>query len=168
MSSVIQRYTRATATSNLRDDAHHHQTEVLAAAALSGGVGTMLFRAKYAGDASTIPALRERWREIVISKAALRNWPGDISPAKVARLSLDFWLLDVCESCTGRAYEPLAGIPSVLGDTPCRACSGSGRRPLVAPHRLLRFVEDMLEALDAAAQHAAGQMMRRLASEMDL
>ena len=59
--NVIEKDTRATSASNLRDDAHHHQTEVLAAAALSGGIGTLLFRAKWGGDASTIPARRERW-----------------------------------------------------------------------------------------------------------
>lgn len=168
MSSVIARYTRAIAASNLRDSPLHHQTEVLAAAALSGGIGTLLFRAKYAGDVTAIPRLHEAWRDIVVTKAGLRNWPADISPTKVARLSLDHWLLDVCESCTGRAYEPLAGIPSVLSDNPCRACSGSGKRPLVAQHKLQRVIEDMLESLDAMAADAAGAMMRRLASDMDL
>lgn len=114
-----------------------------------------------------IPRLHEAWRDMVVTKAGLRNWPAHVSAEKVARLSLAFWLNDVCPACTGRCFEPLAGIPSVLSNTPCRACSGSGKRPLVAPHRLLRFIQDMVEVLDAAAQHAAGEMMRRLASEMD-
>jgi hypothetical protein len=166
--NVIEKDTRATSASNLRDDAHHHQTEVLAAAALSGGIGTLLFRAKWGGDASTIPARRERWREIVVSKAAHRNWPADVCPAKVARLSLDFWLCDVCEACSGRLHDPLAGIPSVLGDIPCRSCAGSGKRSLVAQHKMQRWIENMIDAMDASAHHAAGQMMKRLASDMDL
>ena len=168
MSSVIQKYTRALGSSNLRDDAHHHSTEVLAAAALCRDLGTKLFRVKYAADATSYPALLEAWREVVIGKAAHRTWPADVSPAKVARLSLDHWLNDVCSACTGRGYEPVRGKASTMSDVPCRACAGGGKRAVLAKHNLVHLVEDMLEALDAIAAHAAGQTMKRLASEMDL
>ena len=46
----------ALGSANLKDDAHHHATEVLAAAALSRDLGTKLFRVKYAGDATSYPA----------------------------------------------------------------------------------------------------------------
>jgi hypothetical protein len=168
VSSVIQKYTRALGSSNLRDDAHHHSTEVLAAAALCRDLGTKLFRVKYAGDATTYPALLESWREIVITKASHRRWPADASPAKIARLSLDHWLNDVCPACTGRAYEPVKGVASVLSDAACRACVGTGRRAVIAKHNIEQLVVDMVEALDAMAAHAAGQTMKRLANDMEL
>ncbi len=166
--NVIQKYTRSITTSNLRDDAHHHHTEVLAAAALCRDLGTKLFRVKYASDATSYPALLEAWREIVIGKAATRSWPADVSPAKMARLSLDHWLNDVCPACTGRAYEPVRGAPSVMSDVLCRTCRGTGRRAVKAKHNELKYVEQMVEALDAISAHAAGQTMKRLAADMDL
>ena len=166
--NVIQKYTRALGSSNLRDDSHHHSTEVLAAAALCRDLGTKLFRVKYASDASSYPALLEAWREVVIGKAAMRTWPADVSPAKVARLSLDHWLNDVCLACTGRCYEPVRGKVSTMSDVACRACAGSGKRAVYAKHNLVHLVEDMVEALDAISAHAAGQTMKRLASQMEL
>ena len=166
--NVIQKYTSALGSSNLRDDAHHHSTEVLAAAALCRDLGTKLFRVKYAGDATSYPALLDAWREIVKSKAGHRTWPADVSPAKVARLSLDHWLNDVCPACTGRAYEPVRGQTTVLSDIACRACAGTGTRAVQAQHKMLHLVEDMVEALNAMAAHAAGQTMKRLAAEMSL
>lgn len=168
MSSVIQKYTRAIGSSNLRDDAQHHQTEVLAAASLCRDLGTKLFRVKFAGDATSYPALLEAWREIVIGKAALRTWPADVSPSKVARLSLDHWLNDVCPACTGRGYEMVRGQPTVLSDVACRACAGQATRAVQVQHKLQHLVEDMVEALNAMSAHAAGQTMRRLANEMEL
>ncbi len=166
--NVIQKYTSALGSSNLRDDAHHHSTEVLAAAALCRDLGTKLFRVKYAGDATSYPALLDAWREIVKSKAGHRTWPADVSPAKVARLSLDHWLNDVCPACTGRAYEPVRGQTTVMSDIACRACAGSGTRAVQAQHKMLHLVEDMVEALNAMAAHAAGQTMKRLAADMSL
>ena len=51
--NVIEKYTSALGSSNLCDDAHHHSTEVLAAAALCRDLGTKLFRVTYAGDATS-------------------------------------------------------------------------------------------------------------------
>lgn len=168
MATVIQKYARAIGSSNLQDDQFHHNTEVLAAAALCRDLGTKLFRVKYANDATTYQALLEDWREIVAKKAVLRAWPADVSPRKIARLSLNHWLNDVCQACTGRGYDAVKGVPTVLSDIPCRACGGTARRAVQAKHNLIQYVEDMVEVLDAMSAHAAGQTMKRLASEMDL
>ena len=153
-------------TENLRDDSHHHSTEVLAAAALCRDLGTKLFRVKYAGDATSYPALLDAWREIVKSKAGHRTWPADVSPAKVARLSLDHWQNDVCPACTGRAYEPVRGQTTVMSDIACRVCAGSGTRAVQAQHNMQHLVQDMVEPLNAMAAHAAGQTMKRLVADM--
>ncbi len=164
---VIQKYSHAIGSSNLRDDAHHHATEVLHAAAWSGELGSKLFRVKYANDVTTYPALLEAWRDIVKSKAVLRHWPADISPSKIARLSLNHWLNDVCPSCTGRGYQPVAGVPSVMSDIACKQCAGTAKRSIEAKHSLMDYVTAMAEVLDEMSARAAGEMMRKLANEMD-
>lgn len=123
----------------------------------------------YAGllERTSYPALLDAWIEIVSGKAALRTWPADVSPKKVARLSLDHWLNDVCPACSGRCYETVRGQPTVLSDFACRACAGQGTRAVQVQHKLQRLVEDMVEALNAMTAHAAGQTMKRLSRELD-
>lgn len=74
----------------------------------------------------------------------------------------------MCPACTGRGYEPVRGQTTVMSDTACRVCAGSGTRAVQAQHKLVHLVEDMVEALNAMAAHAAGQTMKRLADDMGL
>src|SRR5450830_1703335 len=130
---VIEKYTRAVNSSNLKDDEHHHATEVLAAAALcETRLATKLFRVKYAADASSYAALLAEWTEIVTFKSLLRTWPIDVSPKKVARLSLDHWLNDVCPACFATGFMSVPGHISMLSDLPCKACNGTAKRPVQA------------------------------------
>ena len=165
---VIQRYTRALASSNLRDDAYHHSTEVLVAAALSDELGTSLFRVKFGNDLSGYAALQKKWLQVVKSKAENRRWPDAVDAKSVALAALEYWLNDVCPECTGRAFETIRNVPSVLSDSECRSCLGTGRRELHASAHEQRFIEDMVDSLDARTKQAAGLMMKRLSSAMDL
>jgi hypothetical protein len=165
VSSLIQKYIWPLGSSNLRDDAQYHSTELLAAAALCRDLGTKLFHLKFAGDATTSPSLLEIWRETVIMKAQHRCWPADMSSAKIGRPSLHHWLNDVGADCTGRAYEPVKGVASSLSDVECRTCVGVSRRPVVATHSIEQLVDDMVDSPDAMAAHARGRTMKRLACE---
>jgi len=194
---IEKSYARATVSSNLKDDEFHHDHEKLAAVALSGvGEGNwpyanLLLRVKYAGDASSYNTLAEEWRAHVKIKAALRGWPITVSASKVARLSLDHWLNDVCPACSGRAHLPLMNLPNVLSDDPCPACSGTGTRPIdlhpaaiakhgylasgapacawwptVRPALLVNYIKDMVELLQTMTIRAGGEAIRKLADEM--
>jgi hypothetical protein len=55
-----------------------------------------------------------------------------------------------------------------MSDIACRVCAGCGTRAVQAQHKLQQLIEDMVEALNAMAAHAAGQTMRRLAADMEL
>lgn len=55
-----------------------------------------------------------------------------------------------------------------MSDIACRASAGSGTRAVQAQHKMLRLVEDMIEALNAMATQAAGLTIRRLSADMDL
>lgn len=166
---VIEKYTRAVTSSNLKDDDQHHSTEVLAAAALcQSRLGTKLFRVKYASDATTYASLLDDWIEIVTFKSLLRGWPADVKPRKIARLSLDYWLNDVCPVCTGTGYQTVPNVPKVLSDVQCKACNGTAKRPLHVKHNLTVFVQDMVEALEVMTIEAGDETMRKLARKMEL
>jgi hypothetical protein len=164
---IIESYSRATQSSNLRDDEHHHQTEKLAAVALSSELGAKLFRVKYGNDATSYHALLAAWKDKVEKKAGLRHWPKHITAHKVAEMSLRHWLNDVCEPCSGKGFEVIPGSP-MLSDAPCKACKGDGKRALVCEENWRDFITDMIEDLDEMARGAASNAMKRLANDMDI
>ncbi len=172
---IIQRYSRAATSSNLRDDEHNHQTEILAAAALASmhigcELGTKLFRVKYSNDASSYPNLLSEWCDIVKSKSRTRNWPEEISHSKIAKESLNYWLNDQCIMCGGHGHQEVENVPQVLKDDPCAACDGSGRRALGVDvaHNRIEYVEQMVELLEKMIIHAGGETMRKLSDEMSI
>lgn len=166
--NIIQQYASAIRSGNLKDDAQHHSTEVLAAAALASTIGSKLFRVKYAADATTYQALLTEWHAIVQSKAAHRGWPEAISRSQIARLSLNYWLNDLCDACGGFGVEMVRDVPNVRSDIACKVCHGSAKRPLKGNQDTIKYTTEMVESLDAITRHAAGQVMRKLASDMDL
>ena len=163
-----QQYSRATYSSNLRSDKHHSDVDKLAAVALSSELGTFLFRVKYANDATTYPALLLKWQEIVGKKALRRHWPKHITARKVATASLDYWLNDVCQACSGRCFEPLANTQTVLSDVACRTCQGRGKKPLVCEANWRDFILQLVDELEDLARSAAGAAMRKLAVDMHI
>lgn len=170
---MIQRYSRATQSSNLMDDAQHHQTEPLAAVALSDvgidGIGNLLFRVKYANDGTSYNDLLAKWTAIVEKKAINRKWPSHITAKTVAALSLDHFLNDVCPGCTGKGHMPIAGASRpILSDDPCPVCDGKGTLEPQCDKRLLDYVRDMVESLNETTRHAAGTAMKKLADDMQL
>ena len=164
---LAQQYSRAAHSSNLKCDKHHTDTDKLAAVALSGELGTLLFRTRYANDHTSVKTLHIKWSEIVAKKASMRQWPKHVAAHKVAALSLDHWLNDVCPVCSGKCYEPLANVPTVLSDTQCKACKGQGKRPLICDQRERDYIGHMVDELNDLAHSAAQNAMRKLASEID-
>lgn len=166
--AFVEAYTRAVGSSNLKCDEYHSDTDKLAAAALSGDLGSLIFRVKYANDASSYSALLNQWCDMVKIKAALRGWPIDISVSQVAKLSLNHFLNDICEHCGGKGYQAVSGVPQVMSDIPCKCCSGSGTKKVAAKKDILQYVEDMAESLADLSRTSAQTAMRKLSSEMNL
>lgn len=165
---IVESYSRATQSSNLQDDQFHHTTEKLAAVALSSTLGSLLFRVKYANDATSYARLLSDWVDIVVLKAAIRNWPTEISPKKIARLSLEYWFNDLCQTCGGKGYPAIENVPNVLSDKQCKACDGTGKRAVTAKHNLIDYVTDMVETLEEMTRHAGAQAIKKLAQEITL
>lgn len=168
MMKFAQQYSRATHSSNLRSDKYHSDTDKLAAMALSGELGTLLFRVKFANDATSYPKLLVKWQEIVAKKAIRRRWPKHITAKKVAVASLDYWLNDVCTVCSGKCYMPLPNTPKVLSDTACQACLGLGKKRLLCEANWRDFITQLVDELEDLARSAAHAAMRKLAVEMTL
>ncbi|HEX8957677.1 MAG TPA: hypothetical protein VF798_15460 [Burkholderiaceae bacterium] len=168
---IVERYCRATQSSNLMDDAQHHSTEALAAVALSdlgiNGIGNLLFRVKYANDATSYHRLAAKWEAIVIGKAANRKWPSHVPPKKVAQLALAHFLNDVCRGCSGKGHLPINGAP-VLSDEPCPVCDGRGTVDVDCERRLEDYVRDMVESLNEMVRHAGALALRKLAGAMEV
>lgn len=129
--------------------------------AASSPVGVSLWRLRYQRDTRELPRVQEGLREMAIK----RGWAGnDIEATKLVNRVLAHWLDDLCHSCAGRGYQLVEGAP-VLSDEVCPDCSGQGR---VAMKNATEQAVALLDWMAAAEREVAGQVMRRLATEMEL
>jgi DnaJ-class molecular chaperone len=169
MVKLAQRYAKATQSSNLKSDDYHFDTDKLAAVALSGGAGfgNLLFRVKFANDATSYVRLAEEWEWEVKKRAALAGWPLHVKEAAVAKAALKYWLNDLCPVCGGKGVRKMEFV-DILSDDPCDTCEGSGKRPIEADPRIHSHVAAMVLVLEAMTITAGSNAMRKLAADMDL
>lgn len=169
MVKLAQKYAKATQSSNLKSDEFHFDTDKLAAVALSGEFGALLFRVKYANDHTSYVRLAEEWEWEVKKRAALSKppWPVHIKAPAVAKAALKYWLNDLCPVCGGKGVKKHEFVDA-LSDDPCDICEGSGKRPIEADLRIHDHVSAMVLVLEAMTITAGSNAMRKLASDMDL
>jgi hypothetical protein len=171
MVKLAQKYAKATQSSNLKSDDYHFDTDKLAAVALSGGAGfgNLLFRVKFANDATSYVRLAEAWEWEVKKRAALARppWPSHIKEAAVAKAALKYWLNDLCPVCGGKAFKKMEFV-DIISDEPCDTCEGSGKRPIECDARIYGYVGPMVLVLEAMTITAGSNAMRKLASDMNL
>lgn len=161
MAKIAERYARAAGSGNLKNDAYHFDTDVLAAVALSTTFGGLLFRAKFQNDAVSYRRLLDQWTWIVSCKAVRRHWPDHVDVKTIAFLSLNRWLSAVCPACTGRRNETIFNTPA-LSDKACKVCDGTGEAPLRCPEVLRDLIEDMVEELHADERKAGARARKKL------
>jgi hypothetical protein len=171
------RFLHAVNSTNLQDDAHHHDTDPLCAAALAdtagAGIGSLLSRVKYAdgtqhklfesGSANLAQLLRI-WTARVIEKGRERKWvkignawDGQAAEAlyrRVAERSLVHWLDGRCESCSGSGNAVDRRI--------CVPCKGTGKSQVGGQgferERVLDMVSELEGLLQAHNSRAAGML----------
>lgn len=167
-------------SSDLRDDAFHHQTDALQAAAradiVARNIGSLLSRVKtgdtlshqFEDSSGNLVKLRAAWLDIVAEKGLARKWIrtddiakiGHLAPMlyqRVADASLAHYLDGKCKPCGGTGVNDKRQI--------CAACKGS-REAALPPmsHYEQKLTLDMLAELMALeSQHSgmANSLLRR-------
>ena len=163
-------------SSNLRDDAFHHDLDAIAAAALAGDLGSLLCRVKYAdgtinklfeGNSGNLAQLLRIWTAAVTEKGKARRWvkinsERDIFTAhalyrRVAHASLAHWLDGHCKSCNGTGVS----LKSLRG---CVTCAGSGEAEVSCSggferERIKDMVSDLL-SISSSHQGRANSLLR--------
>lgn len=174
-----EKFIASLSSQNLRDDAVHHDLDVIAAAALAGDMGALLCRVKYAdgtvsrlfeGNAGNLAQLLRAWTAAVTQKGRARRWvkahtAWDAQAAntlyrRVAEASLAHWLDSKCKVChgTGVVAAMQAGAPVV-----CKACHGAGEAAISCSGGFeLERIKDMVSELESIFQSHGARAMRRL------
>ena len=174
-----EKFIASLSSQNLRDDAVHHDLDVIAAAALAGDMGALLCRVKYAdgtisrlfeGNAGNLAQLLRTWTAAVTQKGKARRWvkahtAWDAQAAntlyrRVAEASLAHWLDSKCKAChgTGVVASATPGAPLV-----CKGCQGSGEAPITCSGGFeLERIKDMVSELEGIFQSHGARAMRRL------
>lgn len=155
-------------SSNLKDDAFHHDLDAIAAAALAGDLGSLLCRVKYAdgtinklfeGNSGNLVQLLRIWTTAVTEKGRSRGWiksntAWDQQAAqalyrRVAHASLAHWLDGHCKECSGTKVVLRMGSK---GLKVCGACSGTGKAAVSAGGFEREKILDMVSELDGLQQ----------------
>lgn len=173
------KFVASVGSSNLMDDAFHHDLDALAAAALAGDLGSLLCRVKYAdgsvnklfesGTANLAQLLRI-WEAEVMKKGRARVWvkinsERDIFTAhhlykRVAAASLAHWLDGKCKECHGVKIVLRIGAK---GFKPCAACMGTGVADITCAGGYERErIRDMVSELSAIESSHAGRASEKL------
>ena len=161
-------------SSNLKDDAFHHDLDVIAAAALAGDLGSLLCRVKYAdgtinklfeGNSGNLAQLLRIWTAAVSEKGRSRGWiksntAWDQQAAqalyrRVAHASLAHWLDDNCKKCHGTGVTVNRGI--------CAECKGRGQAEVQCAGGFERErIADMVSELKGLVMAHHGRASTRL------
>lgn len=159
--TIQERYASSSISSDLTDDAHHHALDVVAAVAMAGGIGGLLYRVKYALDASSYPQLRTAWHDLIIETADKRHWPTNINLRRLSSITLDYWINDRCGDCNALGFGKFANAPMLTGDV-CVMCDGTGTRPFTCDSTMRRYAIDSISNLECIASEAGAAARRKL------
>ena len=172
-------YVWAAGASTLQDDATHHATEPLFAAAVAdnvgAGIGALLSRVKFVDGSfrmvfesgtQNLAQLVKVWSELVAAKGVERRWvkvrnEWDIATApafykRVAERSLAYWLDGKCKACNGTGVTAEHRF--------CAACKGSKQEEVTGNSYERARILDMVSELDGYLQAHNARAAARLRS----
>ena len=159
--SIKERYASTTLSSNLKDDAEHHNTDILIAIALSSDIAYLIFRVKYANDLSSYPQLRTLWEDKVRLKADLRHWPTNVKPERVAKITLEYFLANICDKCDALGYIKHESSPTLTA-TACPCCDGAKIKPFVCERDIRKYALDVLDELHQCEPNSEDRARKKL------
>lgn len=172
---IIERHIAAVNSTNLKCDDTHHQVDVLIAAGMSRGIGSMLWRAKYVDliklkKEQPLPSLFAPWIQHVLNVSIKEHWPADIQHCKIADKAIRYWLNDGCRACGSTGLQVHPENEQMRTDNPCVLCAGTGRRKIRSDDlakKQMELVEDMVNEINTEVSLHAQKIMRKLAKQMD-
>ncbi len=167
MNHTAQIYARSAHSHNLKSDATHHDTDMLAAIALTSELGSLLFSVKYANQVANYGSLLRGWEGQVKIKATHAKWPNHVNQLVVAKSSLDYWLNDICPCCEGRGKARMPFVDH-FSDSACELCDGSGKKPVPVNRHIYAYVGRMIQELEEMTRKAGDDAVRKLAHKMDI
>ena len=138
-------------------------------------VADAVFRLKYANDPHSYADAVKAVSEMASKASAKHDWKLKDAD-RLATEVVNYWLADVCPSCTGKRADPekmgptsmqIVGTPS-LQKFACDACRGSGKRPYPWQRegRSAWYYTAILAALEVAERRIRGKLIDRLAHEI--
>lgn len=168
--TVRDKYATSLDSYNLKVDCDNHQADAIIAVALSdtAGIGSLLWRAKYHNDSTVYFRLLEQWTLIVIKKSIKENWNVKEKAKEIARISLQYWLNDVCEACKGTAKAPHPANAQVLSDDPCVTCNGTAKRPISGFRAQIEYISNCVEMLETEEKTLGSRAMQKLCRAFQL
>ncbi len=156
---IVQRYASAVNSKTLTNDELHLDCDTLAAVALSSKLGSMLYRLRYAGDATVLLDMLPLWRGMVLKHAMKHKY--ELHAEDIADTALDYWLNDTCHICSGRGHPIIIKTPT-LADALCQSCNGTGKRLLICDGIIKDHVRDGIAWLNRMAGEAGGKARKKL------
>jgi len=149
---------------NLADDSLHHQTDLLAAVALSSDLGSLLFRSKYGENIAGMSDMVAVWRHNVMSRLAKRGHNPMVCDS-IADTSLGHWLNSICRTCHGRQFDVIENCP-VLSEIVCPDCNGTGEKKLNCAPEIRGLVLDRIEELQKMERQSGAEAIKKLVGEV--
>ncbi len=104
---------------------------------------------------------RNATRRLAWRLAKMRGWTLSArNVERAADLALAHYMFPSCPECSGRGFEVLDGAP-VLSGRACRACHGSGKRPVQARwHDEIVAVIAELETMTERTERVVRRLLR--------
>lgn len=168
--NVIQKYVVSLNASNLKNDDINKNLDPIMAMAMSdtSGIGSLLWRIKYANDLSIYARLLEKWTAIVTKKSIKEQWKKDIRPKHIARLSLQYWINDICDTCQGTAKAPHPANDQVRSNDPCVVCNGTAKKPISGFKSQKEYIGNCLEMLKSEERILGSKVILKLSNSFNL
>mgnify|MGYP001570683046 FL=1 len=165
--TILDKYTASLGSTNLKVDVLSHNADAIIAIAMAdkSGIGSLLWRVKYNNDLTVYPALLEAWIRIIKNKAAREDWKMKTKAKEIARLSLQYFLNDVCEPCKATAKAPHPPNAQVLSDAPCATCRGTAKRPISGFKSQIDQIGSCVDMLETEEKMLGGRAMDKLRRE---
>lgn len=176
MTSIAERYSTVTATSDLTTRLDHRcDADVLLAAGFAAArdphktLALDVYRLGVKGDIQSLASVVDKVDNLLngyLSRKGNRPMPKAARRA-LAMTVLHWWAHPTCQFCEGRGYEQIDNTPN-LSARECSCCHGTGKAPVarVVPPPMKRHAEWLAGELAGMAAFIHKEMAKLLGNQL--